>query len=260
MQAGVARHETELTGICFKDPMWLAQVGLNAHTVLDYFALSQFYDNTCNNELLKMQIKVTGLPFDFNRLAEMVGLEYVVCHVQEPVLYVIRKQWRESPTLVTARASYYVLEGSIYQAPSLHAVLSARLVQSAYNIALSFKEVASHAQFSVVDGYTWNWPSSDKAPGSTNEGVKPSTQTAKTLRDQRNDAQKMERTLTTVIAKFPPPPPPQTAPILEGDMSSTTTAIKASEQQQPPPPPPSATQQHAPHTEKHPTKKVKLGT
>lgn len=57
------------------------------------------------------------------------GLEYVLQECQEPRLYVIKCQHRTSATAATALAVYYVLEGSIYQAPTLHAALSSRIVR-----------------------------------------------------------------------------------------------------------------------------------
>lgn len=58
----------------------------------------------------------------------MVGLEYVLLHVQEPILYVIRKQHRHSHQQVTPLADYYIIAGVVYQAPDLASVLNSRLV------------------------------------------------------------------------------------------------------------------------------------
>lgn len=58
----------------------------------------------------------------------MTGVEYILLHVQEPILYVIRKQHRHSPTLVSPVADYYIIAGVVYQAPDLGSVVSSRLV------------------------------------------------------------------------------------------------------------------------------------
>jgi len=50
--------------------------------------------------------------------------------VIEPNLFVIRKQKRDSPEKVTPMLTYYVLDGSIYQAPQLCNVFSARIVSN----------------------------------------------------------------------------------------------------------------------------------
>lgn len=60
----------------------------------------------------------------------MSGLEYALLHVQEPILYVIRKQHRHSPQQVTPLAEYYIIAGIVYQAPDLGSVLNSRLVSS----------------------------------------------------------------------------------------------------------------------------------
>lgn len=61
----------------------------------------------------------------------MTGLEYILLHVQDPILYVIRKQHRHSPTQATPLADYYIIAGIVYQAPDLASVLNSRLVSSA---------------------------------------------------------------------------------------------------------------------------------
>ena len=58
----------------------------------------------------------------------MTGLEYILLHVQEPILYVIRKQHRHSPSQATPLADYYIIAGIVYQAPDLISVINSRLV------------------------------------------------------------------------------------------------------------------------------------
>lgn len=58
----------------------------------------------------------------------MTGLEYILLHVQEPILYVIRKQHRYSQSQVTPLADYYIIAGVVYQAPDLASVINSRLV------------------------------------------------------------------------------------------------------------------------------------
>lgn len=65
-------------------------------------------------------------PFLFYR--KMTGLEYMLSEVMEPHLFVMRKQKRDGPEKVTPMLSYYILDGSIYQAPQLCNVFAARIV------------------------------------------------------------------------------------------------------------------------------------
>lgn len=60
----------------------------------------------------------------------MTGLEYILLHVQEPILYVIRKQHRHSAGETTPIADYYIIAGVVYQAPDLGSVVNSRLVQN----------------------------------------------------------------------------------------------------------------------------------
>lgn len=58
----------------------------------------------------------------------MTGVEYALIHVQDPILYVIRKQHRQSQTNAIPLADYYIIAGIVYQAPDLASVLNSRLV------------------------------------------------------------------------------------------------------------------------------------
>lgn len=75
---------------CWRDPSWVSM--LNPSNIMDYFSQSPFYDRTCNNEVIKMQ------RLKPNQLQNMTGIEYILIHVQENILYIIRKFHRYSPT------------------------------------------------------------------------------------------------------------------------------------------------------------------
>lgn len=77
-----------------------------------------------------------GVFFGGSLCRKMTGFEYMLCEVMEPHLFVIRKQKRDGPEKVTPMLSYYILDGSIYQAPQLCNVFSSRIVSSLSSLAL----------------------------------------------------------------------------------------------------------------------------
>ena len=115
---------------CFKDTVWLSSFPLVPQTVLHYFALSPFYDKNCNNERLKMQ------RLSLDQLKSMQGIEYeLLPNVGKQLpqnLFLIRKQKRSSRMQVTPIAMYYVLDGTIYQAPNTYSILTSRLVSKVF--------------------------------------------------------------------------------------------------------------------------------
>jgi len=56
------------------------------------------------------------------------GIEYELQSAQEPHLFIICRQLRSAPKAVTRQQFYYILDGSVYQAPSLHAAMASRVV------------------------------------------------------------------------------------------------------------------------------------
>eukprot|EP01018_Ginkgo_biloba_P001545 Gb_19624 [translate_table: standard] len=160
---------TDLTGICFRDQLWLNTYQLDRNLVFDYFALSPFYDRTCNNEQLRMR---SIHPLDISQLSyvrftfacfhfcffvppvsssipgealnmKMTGIEYMLNEVLEPHLFVFRKQKRDGPEKVTPMLTYYILDGSIYQAPQLSSVFASRMVRALYHISKAFTLAAT---------------------------------------------------------------------------------------------------------------------
>ncbi len=81
--------------VSFIDVEWLqSHGGLTKSSVLEYFYTSPFYDPSSSNEACRRAGAQTS-----ERLRGMTGLEFVFdeAHVDEPHLYVVRKQLRKSP-------------------------------------------------------------------------------------------------------------------------------------------------------------------
>lgn len=148
------------TLISWKDPLFLASFPLaNAHVAMDYFTMSSFYDKSCNNEILRMQHRFNAGPMDLHKferdLTSMTGLEYQVLRHEAPRLFIIAKQHRYTPDLSEAVAHYYILDGTIFQAPSLLHILQARLLASLYFTVESLSESFSEIVWSSNVGYFW---------------------------------------------------------------------------------------------------------
>lgn len=71
----------------------------------------------------------------------MTGIEYVVSSATEPSLYVINKIERKSPSESVLLESFYILDGTIYQCPTVQSLLSNRLVIIVQYINLFYSRV-----------------------------------------------------------------------------------------------------------------------
>ncbi|KAJ3072425.1 Mediator of RNA polymerase II transcription subunit 6, partial [Quaeritorhiza haematococci] len=148
--------ENDLTHVSFKDTNFLQMFGLWEHNVLDYFALSQFYDKSSLNEQIKMQARFNELQANMLDRRRMVGLEYDLWYfTYQPSLFVIRKKYRSSPTKVDLIGIYYIIEGTIYQAPDLYTLLSNRILTSLHFVEKAFVEAREEARFHPAQGYLW---------------------------------------------------------------------------------------------------------
>eukprot|EP00736_Rhodelphis_marinus_P007576 Rmarinus@m.25260 len=118
---------SDLTKISWTDSNWLQNFPLHRETVLDYFSLSPFYDRSSINEQARMSNLLA------TQIAGMEGIRFVLHAAREetPSLFVIRKIFQSGQAVETAPqnliSSYYVLNGIIYQAPTVDAVIQARL-------------------------------------------------------------------------------------------------------------------------------------
>lgn len=149
--------DEDLTGVMWTDKVWQSLFPLTEETVMDYFAASQFYDRSCNNELVRMQ------RLDPSLLATMEGIEYSLEPVKSPGVFRISKNMRKTAPApsVELLATYYVVNGNVYQAPTAHKVISSRVLQSLYHLRSAFDTMQSHAVVSpseVESARRWDPP------------------------------------------------------------------------------------------------------
>ncbi|OWK09207.1 hypothetical protein Celaphus_00006030, partial [Cervus elaphus hippelaphus] len=181
-----------LLGISWVDSSWIPI--LNSGSVLDYFSerSNPFYDRTCNNEVVKMQ-RLT-----LEHLNQMVGVEYILLHAQEPILFIIRKQQRQSPTQVIPLADYYIIAGVIYQAPDLGSVINSRVLTAVHGIQSAFDEAMSYCRYHPSKGYWWHFRDHEEQD-KVKPKVKRKEEPSSIFQRQRVDA-----LLLDLRQKFPP--------------------------------------------------------
>ncbi|KAL0341946.1 UNVERIFIED_CONTAM: Mediator of RNA polymerase II transcription subunit [Sesamum calycinum] len=205
---------TDMTGICFRDQLWLNTYPLDRNLVFDYFALSPFYDYSCNNEQLRLRA-IHPSTFLTSR-KKMTGTEYMLSEVLEPHLFVFRKQKRDGPEKVTPMLTYYILDGSIYQAPQLCNVFASRVGRALYHISKAFNTAASKLEkIGYVDA--------------ENESTSSEPKAAKETIDFK-ELKRVDHILASLQRKLPPAPPPP--PFPEGYAPPTAEGEKSSDTQQ----------------------------
>ncbi|KAJ1831323.1 Mediator of RNA polymerase II transcription subunit 6 [Coemansia sp. RSA 2711] len=157
-------NNKELTGIEWRSDQWIDQYrGLRPENVLEYFSQSPFWDSSSNNAVLKMQTQFNDLNQESYDLKSMVGVEFAVTYQEPPLLFIITKFRRASPTKATPIAVYYIYDGNAYEAPSLHAIVSSRMLTSIKNVQNAFATARAHAEFHPATGYSWKETAQQKA-------------------------------------------------------------------------------------------------
>jgi mediator of RNA polymerase II transcription subunit 6 len=132
---------------------------------MDYLTLSPFWDSTCTNELLKMQLRhgvdsSTSFSIDQlqQRLEQMTsGIEYVL-NYSAPRLFVVHKRRRLRPgndrNCAIILAVIYVIDGNAYIAPRASEVVVGRLS----SCIASLQEAQNYGQSMInIDNITGEW-------------------------------------------------------------------------------------------------------
>ncbi|XP_053685247.1 mediator of RNA polymerase II transcription subunit 6-like [Sabethes cyaneus] len=184
--------------ISWHDSNWIPI--LNPTNVMDYFSekSNPFYDRTCNNEIVRMQRQSLDV------LNNMTGVEYILLHVQDPILYVIRKQHRHNSNEATPLADYYIIAGTVYQAPDLSSVFNSRILSTVHHLQSAFEEASSFSRYHPSKGYSWDF-SSNKAITEKNRSEKEKDVPAKEEPSSIFQRQRVDMLLADLLRKFPLP-------------------------------------------------------
>lgn len=168
LNLNMAASSTNLLGMSWQDHVMAPHI--NRDNVLDYFSQRSncFYDVTCNNEICKMQ------KMGLQKIQTMIGIEYVLIHHQEPILYIIRKQKRLSPRQVQTLADYYIIAGTVYQSPDLGSIVNSRLMTTLHHLDSAFKETRGHFWNNDEELELKNKQKSDKKTNRRKEEQQPS--------------------------------------------------------------------------------------
>ncbi|GBP24333.1 Mediator of RNA polymerase II transcription subunit 6 [Eumeta japonica] len=189
-------------GLSWHDSAWIPM--LNPSNIMDYFAerSNPFFDRTCNNEVVKMQ------RLSLDQLQNMTGLEYILLHVQEPILYVIRKQHRHSTTHFTPLADYYIIAGIVYQAPDLASVLNSRLLSAVHHLQGSFEETMSYSRYHPSKSYWWDFKANKPGMNLYKAEQTSAKETPTTNKDEPPtlfQRQRVDMLLAELVRQFPLP-------------------------------------------------------
>lgn len=209
-------------GLSWHDSAWIPM--LNPSNIMEYFSerSNPFFDRTCNNETVKMQ------RLNPDQLTNMTGFEYILLHVQEPILYVIRKQHRHSPTQATPLADYYIIAGVVYQAPDLASVVNSRLLSTVHHLQSAFEEASSCSRYHPSKGYSWDLKNGKALPAKKEVPVREEPSSL----FQR---QRVDMLLAELTRKFPLPVPKPVQPPVESSVEPKQEVKTEKKDMKPPP-------------------------
>lgn len=113
-----APQQPEVTSsTCFVDPVWLAHNGgVRPENALDYFERSPFF-------------------------ARGEGVEFELRPSADPRCVVISRKRRRSARVADAEGGYYVLQGTIFQQPTVDEVARSRLRKCSHQLSAAFAEL-----------------------------------------------------------------------------------------------------------------------
>lgn len=142
--------------VCFRDQEFINSNPLNENNILDYFASSQFYDNSCTNEVLKMQTKFANLSELKQKLDQMIGIQYILdTFNDERTLFIIKKLNRFSINDYEISNVYYCMHGNIYQCPTNVTIFNSRLSNFYFYLNEAFDYMEESIHFDLFKGISY---------------------------------------------------------------------------------------------------------
>lgn len=153
----------------------------------------------------------------------MKGVEYCLLHVQEPILYVIRKQHRHSPTHVTPISDYYIIAGTVYQAPDLGSVINSRILTTVNHLQSAFEEARHFAKYHPSQLYWWDF-GKKAGPEGVAKGTKKKAKKVEKKEESSSlfQRRRVDLLLDVLSKKFPPKPVGVEAPPAQNQPNEET--------------------------------------
>jgi mediator of RNA polymerase II transcription subunit 6 len=111
--------------LCFFDQNFISQKSLTQQNVLEYFSLSQFYDRSCLNEILKMQSQFANIDIS-NKITEIIGIYYALEPSPDGIFIIAKKENLGKKTIILK--VYYCIFGYVYCAPTLKSLTDSRSI------------------------------------------------------------------------------------------------------------------------------------
>ncbi|CUV06240.1 unnamed protein product [Cryptosporidium hominis] len=158
---------TDILGVplcSFRDDLWLGRFTLTPENALEYFYLSPFHDPNSLNIQRKR-----GKHTDASE-----GFEYRITYINEEGLgnvpqppgstwntpnqfgiFIIQKFFIEFQREIPLNI-YYILSGTIYEAPTLSNVFLHRTAEAFLSMEKIFDTFSEMSRFSLYEGYTWD--------------------------------------------------------------------------------------------------------
>jgi len=121
--------------------------------LIEYFSHSPFYDRTSANERFAKLVNPKEID-EF--MAISAGKQYLKEHARPPRLYCILRQVRHNESSVTPTGMFYIIDGNIYEAPTLRAVAENRLMTSIFHLQNSFKIFSTFTEWDPIKDYSWD--------------------------------------------------------------------------------------------------------
>lgn len=135
---------------CFYNHNFLMSTELKDENVLDYFSLSQFYDKSCVNEILKMQSQFANLDMK-DKITSTIGIHYTVIESFKD-LFIIAKREFDGNTLRIIKI-YYCMHGHIYVAPTTRGISEARTIDGLWHINKALDSYEDKKKFNWLTGF-----------------------------------------------------------------------------------------------------------
>jgi hypothetical protein len=134
--------------LSFMDLAWVERYGLSRDNALNYFYLSPFYNLESNNQAILEQGSST------THLVNMIGIEYQVePNPHEPILFIIKKHNRKSPTMTDTLEVFYIMEKIIYQSPCLMDLLVTKHNKVALYLHQAFEISQKDCRYNQQEGH-----------------------------------------------------------------------------------------------------------